>query len=231
MTNWGFICNMAQYSATPCKKEDLQSLWETVFGDSRFVTDAFFAYAFDPDGCFYAERDGKAVAALYLLPVLSGDTKGFYLYAAATLPAYRGQGLMGSLIREALAYAEKNAQFVYLCPAEDSLYAYYARFGFSQTLYAACYEKAVTDEISDAQQMYLYAKTLTNCPCFLPSVYRYACLIGCKMYRCGGTLFAEKAMYPSGTPQPCGSVVPYGTAITFTENCLPADWYAFLTMN
>lgn len=222
---------MAQYSLSPCKTEDLQSLWETVFGDSRSVTQAFFADAFFPDGCFYAEADGKAVAALYLLPVNTGNLNGFYLYAAATLPAWRGQGIMGNLIREALTFAKGCSDFVYLCPAEDSLYAYYERFGFSQTLYAACFENADTEEIVGAGAMYEYASAQENCPHFMSSVYRYADRIGCRMYLKKGTEFADRVMYPVGRADAKYKKVPYGTAVLFNGSRLPADWFAFLTMN
>ena len=51
---------------------------------------------------------------------------GHYIYAAATLPAYRGRGYMASLMAAAaLEGAGRGQMFSAVLPAEESLYAYY----------------------------------------------------------------------------------------------------------
>lgn len=220
---------MAQFSKQACKTEDLKQLWETVFGDPRSVTDAFFAHAFYPDGCFYEAVDGKVVSAFYLLPVTYHGQNGFYLYAAATLPAYRGQGLMGRLIREALVFAKNQADFVYLCPAEDSLYTYYARFGFSQTLYAAFVVEGTDALVTGAQAMHSLAACIGNAPLFLSGVYEYAAAIGCRMYAKGGAQFGDYAVYDSACKQ--GSTGKYGMLAPLHENVNTENLFAFFTMN
>lgn len=81
------------------------------------------------------EETGEAAAMLFLLPMaLHGGggppRRGQYLYAAGTLPVFRGLGLMGALVRRAVS----GAAFTALLPAEESLYGYYARFGFAPAL-------------------------------------------------------------------------------------------------
>ena len=118
----------------------LINLWHKVFGDEEEYIRLFFKEAYFDGECFAAGIDGEIVSALYLLKsVIKCDGKAFegrYLYAAATLSEYRGQGLMSKLINEALDYAEKERlDFIALVPANDGLYDYYGRFGFSESMY------------------------------------------------------------------------------------------------
>lgn len=121
------------------EKEDipqLKELWKTVFGDSNDVIDFFFEYTADIDNIYVYKYDNKCVSAFYLIdaPIVQGNTvkKAKYLYAAATHPDYRKRGFMGELIN----YAIKRLKFSgydYLClyPANESLYSYYEKFGFT----------------------------------------------------------------------------------------------------
>lgn len=220
---------MAQFYSTPCKREDLKVLWETVFGDTRTVTDLFFENAFYPDGCFFAEKDGRAVSALYLLPVTLDDKKGFYLYAAATLPAYRGAGLMGALINEALQYAGTQADFVYLCPAEESLYDYYRRFGFTQTLYAVFNNENDASPVVGADAMLEKTLQLSDVPVFDKGVYRYAAAIGCEMYENAAVRFDGQFVLPMRASTETAK--PYGQLCPLNEKTYPENLFAFLTMN
>ena len=204
-------------------------LWETVFGDTRAVTDAFFLNAFYPDGCFYKSADGKAVSALYLLPVTLCDKKGFYLYAAATLAEYRGAGLMGALIKEALHYAASVADFVYLCPAEPSLYEYYRRFGFTQTLYGKFADEIQSALIVSADKMFATAQQVSDAPVFNKGVYRYASAIGCEMYENTATRFDGQFVLPPTFT--VGEIKPYGQLCPLNEKKYPENLFAFLTMN
>ncbi|MBR3954235.1 MAG: GNAT family N-acetyltransferase [Clostridia bacterium] len=218
-----------QYSKVTCNTEDLKQLWEVVFGDTREVTNAFFEHAFFPDGCFYESADGKAVSALYLLPVTLGDKKGFYLYAAATLPAHRGKGIMGKLIKEALAYAKSVSDFVYLCPAESSLYDYYRRFGFSQTLYARFEDKNGSWCLTTAQDFATKTKSMPNTPLFSMGVYRYAVAIGCEMYENAAVRFDGRFVF--SVNHTAGELKPYGMLCPLSDCDFSENIFAFLTMN
>ena len=118
----------------------LINLWQRVFGDEREYIELFFRKAYFDSECFAEIADDETVSALYLLKsvIKCGGKiyRGRYLYAAATLPEYRGKGLMARLIKEALEYAKnENLDFIALVPADDGLYDYYGRFGFSEAMY------------------------------------------------------------------------------------------------
>ena len=54
-----------------------------------------------------------------------------YFYALATLPEYRGRGIMSSMIRFVLdKYAADGIGYAMIVPAEEGLVGYYQRFGF-----------------------------------------------------------------------------------------------------
>ena len=118
----------------------LHTLWKDVFGDEDGYIDLFFARAFPGAHPFAVIENGEVKSVLYLLDcrLQAGEQlfEGYYLYAAATKPQYRGKGLMRSLIEEAKAFMhETQKDFIVLVPASKSLYAYYERFGFATRLY------------------------------------------------------------------------------------------------
>ena len=118
----------------------LHTLWKDVFGDEDGYIDLFFARAFPSSHPFAVLEDGEIRSVLYLLDcrLQAGGQlyDGYYLYAAATKPQYRGKGLMRALIEEAKAFLhETNKAFIVLVPASKPLYDYYERFGFSTRLY------------------------------------------------------------------------------------------------
>ena len=127
----------------------LTSLWNKVFDDSEDYIKLFFKEAYSDSHCFGKIVDDEVVSAFYLLKcIIKYDGKiykGRYLYAAATLPEYRGKGLMGELINEALRYAEnEKLDFIALVPASDSLYDFYSRFGFKEAMHK--YKYTVSDD-------------------------------------------------------------------------------------
>ncbi|MDR1629188.1 MAG: GNAT family N-acetyltransferase [Oscillospiraceae bacterium] len=119
----------------PQEEPQLKALWKTVFGDSDTVIDAFFATLYDPQTTLVARNGGAVVSALYLLDcglsVLKKTYASFYLYAAATLPGFRGRGLMAELLSAAKEFAlRRKKEFICLYPAEDSLYDFYQKHGY-----------------------------------------------------------------------------------------------------
>lgn len=122
-------------------KKSLADLWHTVFGDDYSFIELIFKKEYEKSCLCFAEIiDGKAVSAFYLientLKFEGNSYRGYYLYAAATLPEQRKAGLMSKLVNEALEYCEYNKiDFVSLVPSEESLYSYYSRFGFCKAMY------------------------------------------------------------------------------------------------
>lgn len=121
-------------------KNELGKLWQKVFGDEKGYIDLFFGSVYSEAKTFVIIKNSEIVSCLYLLPCkLRFENEvfsGFYLYAAATLNEYRNQGLMAKLIAEAQRYAEKNElDFISLVPANENLYAYYEKFGFTTAMH------------------------------------------------------------------------------------------------
>jgi len=125
------------------RREDLpllMELWEASFGDSRAYISFFFENRFSPRETFFYEEEGRPVSMLFLLNATVQCAQGHYaaryLYAACTEQAYRGRGLMRSLIDfAALAAAEEGADCIALVPASQSLFRYYADCGFQNAFY------------------------------------------------------------------------------------------------
>lgn len=119
----------------------LAVLWHTVFGDSLDYVNLIFNEKYTDSIICFAELDVEmAVSAFYLIEsYIEFDNKyykGYYLYAAATLPEYRKKGLMSKLINEAVSYCkEKGFDFISLVPSNDGLYNYYTKNGFSESMY------------------------------------------------------------------------------------------------
>lgn len=85
----------------------LQTLWQEVFGDPPAFTKQFYD-TFGVDCAIIAQIQGKIVAMIHTLPVALAEcgqySFGVYLYALATAPAYRRQGIASAL----LSYAESS---------------------------------------------------------------------------------------------------------------------------
>lgn len=133
----------------------LKEIWRISFGDSEEYIDMFMEKQFKCAETVVYEEDDKVIAMFFLFRCdfsISGKAyPSFYLYAAATLPEYRGRGIMGSMIKFSKEYASKNGfDFIILSPAEKGLYDYYRRFGFSE-----CFKSA---------KISLKAKTKEECP-------------------------------------------------------------------
>lgn len=83
-----------------------------------------------------SEYDGnRLVSMLFLMEndlCIGRKTLPFYyLYAACTAPAYRGRGIMGSLLKKAQELAiQKKRGGIFLKPANRSLFAFYAGSDF-----------------------------------------------------------------------------------------------------
>ena len=113
----------------------LEEIWHISFGDSKEYIDMFMEHQFKEALTVVYEEDGKVLSMFFLFrcdfSIRGKNHPSFYLYAAATLPQYRGKGIMGKMLEFSKSYAaEKNFDFIILSPAEKSLYDYYGRFGF-----------------------------------------------------------------------------------------------------
>ncbi len=121
-------------------REDIPALrenWRASFGDADDYLDFFFLRRFVPEDTLVACVDGKPVSQLFLLPVslhaqdkiLSAD----YLFAAATHPDFRSQGVMSSLLSSARSFCtDRGKDAIVLLPGSKELYAYYEKRGYEK---------------------------------------------------------------------------------------------------
>lgn len=120
----------------------LKKIWQVCFGDSEAYIDFFLRGAFRPEYTLLWEEEGCICSMFFLLDsvlMIEGrEYPAFYLYAAATLPEYRGRGLMGKLLQYAEGFCrERKRDYIVLVPAEKHLFSYYRKFGYREQLFAA----------------------------------------------------------------------------------------------
>lgn len=122
--------------ADPSQVPELCAIWAAAFPeDPPEAAASFFERVFRPAECLTAVVDGSPVSMVFLLPSAlraAGRTYPLqYIYAAATLPAWRGRGIFGRLLEEALAVGARQGKTAsFLRPGEPSLADYYRRFGY-----------------------------------------------------------------------------------------------------
>jgi len=130
-------------------KPQLYSIWDTVFGG--IGKDSFFDCFYDDDLCVFAEIEGAAAAAGYLVPtgeIIYGSISVpcAMIYSVATLPTYRGMGIGTAVVSELIRTARKlGFPAVVLSPMNDDLFGFYStRTGMREFFYVA--EKIVDCE-------------------------------------------------------------------------------------
>lgn len=115
----------------------LKAIWAASFPeDAPEDIDDFFARQFRASECLVHLEDGAPVSMAFMLPAVlrtGGRTLPIqYIYAASTLPPWRGRGIFASLLRRAHELAAQRGQAgSFLHPQEPSLYGYYRRFGYT----------------------------------------------------------------------------------------------------
>jgi len=111
--------------------EPLRALWRQAFGDPAPWIDLFFSTAYAPERCRFLTRQGRLAAALYWLDVTCQGQKQAYLYAIATDPEFRGQGLCRALVSATHQdLAEQGYRGALLLPAGDGLRRMYRGMGY-----------------------------------------------------------------------------------------------------
>lgn len=111
--------------------EELKTLWQLAFGDSREAIDGFFRTAYHPGRCRFLREEGRVAAALYWLDGTCEGRRYAYIYAVATDPAFRGRGLCRLLMDrtqedlKSLGYAG-----ALLKPGEEGLRRMYEKMGY-----------------------------------------------------------------------------------------------------
>ncbi len=118
-------------------KLQVRQMWKICFEDTDEFLDVLFKYKYRNENTLIYFEGDVAVASLQMLPyaiTFCGETIPFaYMAGLCTLPEYRNRGYMPVLIDKAHEIlAQRNIPLAILIPAEDWLYKYYERFGYTQ---------------------------------------------------------------------------------------------------
>ena len=117
-------------------REGVISLWNKTFNDSREMIENYLDNMCKNNMLLITEED-KVVAMASILPVTIKDKKGRYVYAVASDENCRGKGygkaIMGEIDK---IIKEKDEHFAVLVPASESLFDFYKKLGYKQTVFA-----------------------------------------------------------------------------------------------
>lgn len=112
-------------------KKELHSLWQMTFLEDSKVIDNFFNNVFSSVVTPVIKVDDEIVSSLFLLDCNIGEYKGKCVYCAMTKYAFRGKGYMKKLLNFSYDYCLNNGyDFLFLIPAEESLFDYYKKCEF-----------------------------------------------------------------------------------------------------
>ncbi len=118
----------------------IRSIWKICFGDVDDYLDSYFSFMFKENQTLLMELDDQIVAMLQMLPAYILTSNGKepiqYIFAAATLPAYRKRGLMAELIEEAIKTGESRSEILsVLKPTNQNLFHFYEQLGYQMNFY------------------------------------------------------------------------------------------------
>ena len=134
-------------------REQIISLWSAVFGDSRADIE-FFLDECKNKSCLGLFADGKLVSMLFLVNCKYSEYNGKYVYAVCTAENHRKRGYSSRLLCEAKKYM---SDFLWLIPANDGLFEFYAKHGFETKLFSnSIFEHNIEFDESKEIIEYLY---------------------------------------------------------------------------
>lgn len=171
----------------------LRQLWKSAFLDEDGFLDLFFSTAFSPDRCLAAQVDEQVTAALYWMDCRLEDKPVAYLYAVATAPAFRHQGICRALMeRTQTLLSQLGYAGILLVPGSDTLRQMYSAMGYetattiTEQVYKAAEEPLSLIPITGEEYCRLRRKFLPegsvlqeSCPRFLEGCYQLYTGDGC----------------------------------------------------
>lgn len=138
----------------------MKQLWREVFDDSREYIEDFFL-AVSPLETGLCAFEGESLAGmLFSLPavmtVRGASYDACYLYAVATAPTFRRQGVFRQLEAEACRLAkERGCRYAALVPEGEQLFAFYQRLGYRVRFYLG---------VSEVPAAVVSNAVITDCP-------------------------------------------------------------------
>lgn len=113
------------------ERDALRTLWTECFGNEGDWIDGFFRTAFDPAHVCCLTRRGQLVAALCWMDTYCQGRRLAYLYAIATAPAHRRQGLCRELMGKTHDHlARQGYAGAILVPGDEGLRQMYGKMNY-----------------------------------------------------------------------------------------------------
>ena len=111
--------------------QGLRDLWKAAFGDTDDFLDMFYARAYAPNRCRCVLDGDRIAAVLYWFDCTCEGQKVAYIYAVATDPGYRNQGLCRRLMADTHAHLkELGYAGAMLLPQDPGLRRMYGTMGY-----------------------------------------------------------------------------------------------------
>ena len=122
------------------KRKAIEQLWQECFGDSETFVRFYFDRKYRDEDALLYEQDGKPTAAFLMLPYTIAwkgqSLKSAYISGACTQANARNQGIMGRLLQRGFQeMAKRGTELSFLIPAEEWLYGYYGKSGYTTVFY------------------------------------------------------------------------------------------------
>ena len=122
------------------KRKAIEQLWQECFGDSETFVRFYFDRKYRDEDALLYEQDGKPTAAFLMLPYTIAwkgqSLKSAYISGACTQANARNQGIMGRLLQRGFQeMAKRGTELSFLIPAEEWLYCYYGKSGYTTVFY------------------------------------------------------------------------------------------------
>ena len=121
-------------------RERVKELWKRCFNDSKEFIELYFRLRYNNEVNLAIESGEEVIAALQMIPypmTYAGSiVSSSYISGACTHPDFRNRGVMHELLRQAFGKMfRNNVLFSTLIPAEEWLFDYYAKRGYSATFH------------------------------------------------------------------------------------------------
>ena len=117
-------------------KDEVKALWKLCFDDSDEFTDLYFSMRYKDEINMAIREGGKIISALQMIPypmTFCGEViSTSYISGACTHPGYRAHGAMRQLLKEThRRMYEEGVLLSSLIPAEEWLFGYYGKSGYT----------------------------------------------------------------------------------------------------
>lgn len=112
----------------------VRRLWEFIFSDdASSYLDFYFKHVYPNNIVVLAMDEMQVIGMIHMNPYELADTMIYYIVGVATLPEYRGKGIMKKMMEFAITFAkEKQIDELILLPVDER---FYRSFGFDFVSY------------------------------------------------------------------------------------------------